>query len=309
AFIVLPVYCAFAAWALYQRVDQYSWSYERLWAAYILFIISCFSVSYAALLIKERTRNLRPIYLTNKIMALVLGLSLLLVNSPLLDFYAIAANSQMKRVLANIDDINENDLRYIRFDLGRSGSAAVESLLTHPEIMNDKEKKNLVQQIIDAKDRWSRAEVEIKSLEEIAENIRFYPQGTEPPADVIAVLQSSEYPYFHCHQNPYECSLAQVELLDNGAPEYVLLFEKRYIAALLLIKTQTGWKTGGSFQRVTCRPNCDYEDALANGDYGFMDAPLGILRIGESHLSLQPTEELVRIYLDKEALPPVTGHR
>ena len=148
AIALLPVLPALSLYGLGTRIAQYGWTVPRSWAVLITLLLSLFALSYAWLVLRRRDAWTEGLSRVNKVMAvLVLG-TLMLTNSPLLDFHALAAWSlferlEMSKVTSHapatesqfgqpqtgqmkLDDFNYN---YVRRSLARPGYMRTQELL------------------------------------------------------------------------------------------------------------------------------------------------------------------------------------
>ena len=124
--VLLPVICALACYGLFLRVGQYGWTIARLWALLLVALMACFSVGYAYVILRSLGDWHKRLPDINRYMSWVVLGSLLLTASPLLDFRAISAWSQISRYESGA--VSEIDLEYLRERLGRPGQRRLEAL-------------------------------------------------------------------------------------------------------------------------------------------------------------------------------------
>lgn len=126
ACLLLPI-AAIAIYSLGMRIDQYGWTDERVTAAAMLLITSCYAVGYlwAAC---QRGMTLQRIAKVNVINALIVLVVALALLSPIADPTRISVNSQMHRLLTGKISVNEFDFKYLKFEGGRYGLKALEQL-------------------------------------------------------------------------------------------------------------------------------------------------------------------------------------
>ncbi|MBB1339300.1 DUF4153 domain-containing protein [Pseudoalteromonas sp. SR44-2] len=135
---LLPVYSVISAYGIYLRVEQHGLTVDRCWGILIWFLLACFSFSYLVGIITKRDNWLEPLSKINIVMGWVVLVSMLAVNSPLLNFQSLSTNSQIARLNANKVTIEKFDYYYFEHSLGRQGYLAMQLLkqkieTSHPE--------------------------------------------------------------------------------------------------------------------------------------------------------------------------------
>ena len=134
ALLVLPVYAGLAAYSLWLRVAQHGWTEERLWACLIDAVAALYAMAYAAAVLAARGGRLSLLDWANPRIAVAAVAVLLLTQSPLLDFRAIAVRAQVADALAPGHDPKLLDLNYLRFHAGRPGNEALQRLQGDPRV-------------------------------------------------------------------------------------------------------------------------------------------------------------------------------
>ncbi|WP_165725200.1 DUF4153 domain-containing protein [Pseudoalteromonas sp. SA25] len=135
---LLPVYSVISAYGIYLRVEQHGLTVDRCWGILIWFLLACFSFSYLVGIITKRDNWLEPLSKINIVMGWVVLVSMLAVNSPLLNFQILSTNSQIARLDADKVTIEKFDYYYFEHSLGRQGYLAMQLLkqkieTSHPE--------------------------------------------------------------------------------------------------------------------------------------------------------------------------------
>ncbi|KAF7764197.1 hypothetical protein PCIT_b0126 [Pseudoalteromonas citrea] len=126
--ILLPVYVAISGYGLYQRIEQYGLSVDRLWAILIWVFVAAYFICYSAAIIKYRVKWYAHLGNINTKLGLTLVAALLATQSPLLDFRKLSVSSQLAHINSGHIDINDVDLDYFAFNLGRPGNEALKQL-------------------------------------------------------------------------------------------------------------------------------------------------------------------------------------
>ncbi|MBB1349070.1 MULTISPECIES: DUF4153 domain-containing protein [unclassified Pseudoalteromonas] len=135
---LLPVYSVISAYGIYLRVEQHGLTVDRCWGILIWFLLACFSFSYLVGIITKRDNWLEPLSKINIVMGWVVLVSMLAVNSPLLNFQSLSTNSQIARLDEDKVTIEKFDYYYFEHSLGRQGYLAMQLLkqkieTSHPE--------------------------------------------------------------------------------------------------------------------------------------------------------------------------------
>lgn len=135
---LLPVYSVISAYGIYLRVEQHGLTVDRCWGILIWFLLACFSFSYLVGIITKRDNWLEPLSKINIAMGWVVLVSMLAVNSPLLNFQSLSTNSQIARLDADKVTMEKFDYYYFEHSLGRQGYLAMQLLkqkieTSHPE--------------------------------------------------------------------------------------------------------------------------------------------------------------------------------
>ena len=127
--VVLPILPALAMTGILIRVNQYGWSVSRCWAFSFAGLLALFSLGYLWGVIRHLAEWPRITALVNLSMACVILAVLLLQNTPVLDFRAISARSQLARVESGKIGLEQFDFRYVARELARPGYLAAHQVL------------------------------------------------------------------------------------------------------------------------------------------------------------------------------------
>ncbi len=133
ALIILPVYTVAAAAALWMRVDAYGLTPSRMIALIALTLTASYTILLLAGLVSEImarrfTGWMPPVAKLNTVMAIVWMLTLVLMQTPLLDPVGVSARNQAGRLLSGKVTAETFDFGFLRFELGRPGKRAFEQL-------------------------------------------------------------------------------------------------------------------------------------------------------------------------------------
>ena len=126
---VLPILPALAMAGVLIRVHQYGWTVSRCWAFAFAGLLALFSLGYLWGVIRHFAEWPRVTARVNVSMASLVLAVLLLQNTPVLDFRAISAESQLARVESGEIGPDRFDFRYALRELARPGHLAAEQLV------------------------------------------------------------------------------------------------------------------------------------------------------------------------------------
>lgn len=139
--LLLPVYSLISFYGLALRIDQYGWSVARCWAMLVWFFLTIFSVGYVWGILKNRDAWLRQLSSINVVVGIVFMVSMILVNSPVLDFRKITVASQLSLLEQGRITLSALDINYFRNQLARPGYHLLQDLVKkqgkdHPEFVS-----------------------------------------------------------------------------------------------------------------------------------------------------------------------------
>lgn len=283
---LLPVYSAISCYGLSLRVIQYGWTLDRCWAFLLWGLLAMFSLGYLWGIARRRDQWLHSLGRVNVAMGLVVLAAMLLVNSPLLDFRKITVTSQLVRLDSGATTVEDFDIAYFRWQLGKPGHAALQQLKTrygdtHPALVVriDSLYRDL-QQTGPAVDRASfLAAIEVL-------------RGEMPESLGEAIYQSvAGNPWLTEQIQSYR--LLPVDLDRNGEEDY-LLFEQgpRFNRATLYYREGDGWQSTGMSIR-DADPNIrdtTLPEHIDPNDVRLAPPRWNHLWIGEYELAVEPRQ-------------------
>jgi hypothetical protein len=190
ALLLLPLFAALAAVALALRWQQYGMSLDRLWAALSVIIASVYAVGYAAAAYRGGAPWLAGIAPVNRATSLLSLVLLTATQTGLLDFRAMTAHALRERGAA----LSDEDLRYLRWELGSPGVTALESIRNQLPAQ-DAARAAAITTLLAQTTRWGdNAEAEPHTPD-----LRYQqPVGAEaPPSELLAALTAHAPPAGH----------------------------------------------------------------------------------------------------------------
>lgn len=247
---LVAVNALLAALALALRVGQYGWSVERCWAALVVAFVLALTLAYAAVIARHREARVAPLREANRMLTLALAAVLLLVNSPLIEFRRIAAADQAARFADGRTAPAHFDGRYLRFELGPYGTAALARLAGDPAIAADPARAALVADAQALTERWDRRGPRTVDAATLRVQVGRLP-GTAPDDAFYAALAAgwNDGPN-GCVETPVQCVLGA---LTRGEREYLVQFHGwQHGAGVLWRRDHDGWRKVGQASRRGC---------------------------------------------------------
>ncbi|MBO9901682.1 DUF4153 domain-containing protein [Xanthomonas phaseoli pv. dieffenbachiae] len=308
--VILPLHAGLAAYAVALRIAQHGWTSERLCAALLAVLALGYALAYAFAVLRPRAHRWLPHLASgNKTLSwVVIGLAIL-VNTPLLDPYRITVRSQMQRLAnATPDAVNKN-LEFLRFENGRRGYLAVQSLRQDPTFAGDAVRKQKLERLLARTTRWSDDEdpehpqtKELTDLAQVRTHVTVAAGKAEPPADWWNYLMTSTprlQDRGECTQNDSNCVVSSDDLDGDSKPDVLLCNVKGEYAidCVLHARNQQGWYQAGTTRLYSGSVNAQnaLREALRNGQIQTRPPRWPDLVLpGDRRISIKPTEEGIR---------------
>ncbi len=220
AILLLPLTSLLAAWALWLRIEQYGLTVDRLWAGLIQLFIAGFTLSYALLLLLKRSEARLGIQRVNTRLALVVATTLILVNTPVADLRAWAAQDQADRLLSGEADAATFDYEYLRFSLGAYGVRELQRIQSAGLAQANPAVAQRIAALLRQKHRWSREAVpEAEDPAALAGVFQVAPAGEETPEGLL--LQAARE-HRQCLRESGRCKALKLPTTPGGA-EWLIL--------------------------------------------------------------------------------------
>ncbi|MDR1873733.1 MAG: DUF4153 domain-containing protein [Synergistaceae bacterium] len=192
--LCLPIYTALCLYSLGLRIQQYSWSVDRIHAAFFVVMAGIWGLGYAGIVaLRQWPSALGRI---NTAAALIFAAAVIAMNSPILDPYRLSANSQAERLLAGQTDPDHFDFLYLRFHLGRYGNYALERLKRTDNVPKASLIHTRLAEAMTANpgEYWNRVQyglISERMRREILSKARIYPEGRVLPSKFVNALVSA----------------------------------------------------------------------------------------------------------------------
>jgi hypothetical protein len=242
ALMVGPALAVLACWAVALRIGQYGMSEDRLQALVVIGIVAGFLGGYAIVACAGR-RAPFEIRHVNVVMALAIIATLVLIHSPLVDLKRVAVASQLARLGGAAEPF---DFRYLRFDLGRHGLAALERLVTSDDVRIARQARIVLAEANrNAGDLFGRRPAALDQARFLS-RIEVHPAGRELPADLAEQLlaQHRATRRLWCVDQGPPCIALLVDLDDDGDEEVAVPLGLG--SATVYSRRPEGWREVGS---------------------------------------------------------------
>jgi len=296
AVVLLPIYTALCVYALYLRIDQHGWSTDRFWAVLLTFIVGLHVVGYAVAAVRQRNVWMAGMATVNIAIAAVTVALAVMVNSPILDAQRISAASQVARLLDGRTAAAEFDYKYLRFDLGRPGNAALarlKEITDHPQSAAIQRGAEL------ALNRTTRAGPErdiVRTAEQTAKHFSVYPAGEHLDDAFLeyAMSRGAAWQLQYCLAPNQRCAVLVIDLNQDRRKDYVLfrIAQRWERFAAVFIREDRAWRLAGHLDVGNSNEAPSslelLEAQLAKGDYAVMENPWHNLRIGKHTQRFRP---------------------
>lgn len=300
AILILPVIMV-GMYALGLRVVQYGWTSDRVIAAACLLVASSYAVGYLWAAYQYDTW-LRPLAMVNIFTSFLVLAVLLALFTPIADPARIGVNSQMARLAKGKIIAAKFDFRYLRFEGGRYGQAALEELKssTGPDAAL-LQREAAAAQALDLKQRW-QPPVRSTAPVSVAANLTVWPAGAQLPPSFVAqkwdAMQDDRKPDCLTSKDG-KCDAFILDVGGDGKQQ-VLLVAKSYASQgrLFAAGTDGNWTVVAtmSYRDTACN---QVIEKLRKGEFNLVDRPYKDLNVGgrrvEFDISATPEDECSKI--------------
>jgi hypothetical protein len=300
AILILPIIMV-GIYALGLRVVQYGWTSDRVIAAASLLVASSYAIGYLWAAYQYDTW-LRPLAVVNIFTSFLVLTVLLALFTPIADPARIGVNSQMARLAKGKIVAAKFDFRYLRFEGGRYGQAALEELKRSagPDAALLLREATAAQ-ALSLKQRW-QPPVRSTAPVSVAANMIVWPAGVQLPASFVA----QKWDAMPDDRKP-DCLTSKdgkcdAFILDAGGDgkQQVLLVARSYasLGRLFAAGADGNWTVVAtmSYRDTACKAVIE---KLRKGEFNLIDRPYKDLNVGgrrvEFEISDTPEEDCSKI--------------
>jgi hypothetical protein len=249
ALVLLPAYAALCAYSLGLRVAQHGWSGDRVWAALLVFMLGFYGIGYAHAALRAGQPWMAGVAKVNVAAALTLVALLFATATPLLAPERIGVASQVSRLLSGQTPPTGFDYRYLRFQAGRWGNAALQRLAGldgHPQAGPIRQQAVAAQKLTYLYDPQGSARSDW-TAEELASRMIIYPPGEKLEDSFLRFLaeEANQTHRYYLSENQAPSPLLILDLNNDGIPEYIL-FHQNYGAEMFSRQEDKRWARAGA---------------------------------------------------------------
>ncbi|MTV39660.1 DUF4153 domain-containing protein [Duganella radicis] len=291
AILILPV-TLIGVYALGLRVAQYGWTTDRVIAAACLLVATFYAAGYLWASSQYDTW-LKPVSTVNVWASFLVLAVLAALFTPLADPARIGVNSQMARLEKGKTKAADFDFRYLRFEGGRYGLAALEELKKRsagPDaaVLSREAAAMLA---LDDSDRWKQSRRATAPVS-VADNLTVWPAGAQLPASFLTqkweTMQDNLKP--DClSKREGKCDAFVIDADGDGKPE-VLLIEKLHAGGgqVFAEGSDGAWTVVANmaYRDMSCKP---LVDKLRKGEFTLVTPRFKELDIGGRRVELTAT--------------------
>ncbi|MFL3651533.1 MAG: DUF4153 domain-containing protein [Pseudoalteromonas sp.] len=237
---LLPVYSVISAYGIYLRVEQHGLTVDRCWGILIWFLLACFSFSYLVGIITKRDNWLEPLSKINIVMGWVVLVSMLAVNSPLLNFQSLSTNSQIARLDAGKVAIEKFDYYYFENSLGRQGYLAMQLLKQKIETSHPEQYAIIDRMYVNNEYALTLEH----TVDDFIERSVFWPSQTLIPQDLIEVVFSEQHFYERNSLKEHTYYFIGMDLNKDKVLDFIVVDENNEnIAAYFWLFDMGKWRS------------------------------------------------------------------
>ena len=226
---LLPIYTLIASYGLWLRIDQYGLTVSRLWGVLTCALLGTFAIGYLIGIIKRKDAWLETLSTVNIRMGLAVLLVMLLINSPILNFQAISASSQIAMLKDKTIKIEDFDFYYFDQHLGRQGYLEMQKV--KQEIAKEHpDKVAIIDRMYTASsyNRRNYDNQEKDTLADFEKLITYWPNKDSFNDELVAAVfkNLTEYRWNTIEGKNYY--FISVDMNDDKSPDIVVISEDNY---------------------------------------------------------------------------------
>ncbi len=280
--IMLVPLVALAIWALSLRVAQYGWTVQRIQAAAIIAIATCYAVGYATAVVWTSTW-LKRIELTNFATAYAILILVLALFSPAADPARLMVADQVARLRAGLVAVDKFDFVALKFDGARWGAEALTQLSRDRTVADASAVNQKAQSALAMTNRL--VPMLAAASGDLAERITVYPADrTLPPS----FFDKAKGPFAGkvqpaCLRPTAQKCVARFVSLHSGSPDALILLDA--YAGYVFEEADGGqWVNAATIQGIVTCPTI--RQAVESGTFRLDPHPRPDIVVGDERLVL-----------------------
>ena len=269
-----------AVWALALRVEQYGWTVERIVAAAVIVVASCYAIGYASAVVRAPVW-LKRLEITNFVTAYVFLALVLALFSPIADPARLMVANQVARLKSGAVRPEKFDFSALKFDGARWGAAAL------ADLSRSKDSPDAAAIATRAAQALALASRQGATAGELAERVAVYPAGRTLPASFhdanSGPIAGSAMPI--CLLTALRKCIARFVSLRPGEAEAILFLDS-FVGYIFEQDAAGQWRKTG---QLTGAINCElFRQGVANGEFRLESHPWPDLVLGDQRLGISP---------------------
>lgn len=274
---LLPVYSVISAYGIYLRVEQHGLTVDRCWGILIWFLLACFSFSYLVGIITKRDNWLEPLSKINIVMGWVVLVSMLAVNSPLLNFQSLSTNSQIARLDADKVTIEKFDYYYFEHSLGRQGYLAMQLLKQKIETSHPEQYAIIDRMYVNNEFALTLEH----TVDDFIERSVFWPSRALIPQDLIEAVFSDQHSYALNYLKEHTYYFIGMDLNKDDELDFIVIDESNEnIAAYFWLFDMGKWRS--RYMNVENPEEIRYlKSMIDNNELSLVEPEYSNLKIGD----------------------------
>ena len=247
--LLSPVFAVLAVVALGLRIQQYGWTVDRFWASVAVGLLALYVCGYAWAVLRRRPVWLEALPRVNVGVSLLLVALMVAGNSPVLDPFRLAVNSQMARQEAGETEI---DSAYLRWELGRRGVQALRELRASDAVAADADRAESIDRLLAADSRYAyRMDGDTPPIDAAAarERLVVAPGAVAPDAAWLDAFTGGGLTVGRCLGADADCLVFSPDANGDGVHEHLLcdLSQPSHLGCQLSTRSADGaWVDAGS---------------------------------------------------------------
>ena len=251
-----------AFWGLSLRIGQHGLTPDRIIALACALVGAAYAIGYGAAAVVPLFRRgspwMKALETTNIAVAVLEVAVILALFSPLADPARLSVDDQMKRLETGKVSAETFDYRFLRFDSGKAGQAALGTLAQS----SDAETSRRALAAVKTDNRYDLDQPRIEDPL-FTPRIEAWPTGRALPADFAKPFRGTGM--LRGCGNARDCVATEVDLNGDGRTE--ILMATAYAIVLYTRSPQGGWGEEGSYPVLRCsgEPRADGRDLMRAG--------------------------------------------
>lgn len=275
ASVLLTPLIAIAVWGLSLRIGQYGLTPDRIIASACALVGAVYAGGYGFAALSPFWRGgdwMKPLERTNVFAAVLTVVVIVCLFTPIADPARLSVASQVARLERGAVTPDKFDYRFLRFESGRAGEAALARLIRSRDPVIASRARAMQAET----DRYSAQAVQLGSITPV---IEIWPAESTLPEDFRILVHPGD-PRYDCRED--EACVATTLDLDGDGHHEILIATR---SAINVMSRESGeWRKVGSYRPIQCDGGAiltDPRSAMRNGALSPTPPKWPDLRFGE----------------------------